>query len=223
MRRWLLILTCMIVALSSADCRAQYYRRWYGGGWGGYYGGGTTAYSSAVQAQSQYVAAQGQAAESYAKAAISAEQARSVYIENQAKFLEMRRQQKAALEEKKAQRLAEAKARTALRPPPKPATQRYPRLSSDQLDPLTGDIHWPDSLSGSEYADDRKAVEEALKSHAEYGPDDRSSKIIYDAAHRMMATRSLKVSELGSEGYASCRKFLNSLAIEGEHAQENLQ
>ena len=219
MARWLLILSIVVVAQSGTECRAQ----WYRGGWGGYgygYGGGSTPYSNAVNAQAQYVAAYGQALESNAKAAIDVEQARSQYLDNQAKYLEMKRQQRDASEARRAQRDAEAKAHAALRPPPKPATERYPRLASDQLDPLSGEIHWPDSLMDSDYAEDRKSVEGALKSQAEYGPDGRSSKIIYDAAHRMMAIRSRNVAELGSEGYASCRKFLNSLAIEGEHAQE---
>lgn len=222
MGRWLLILASALVALSGSDCRAQY-GRWYGGGWGGYYGGGSTPYSNAVNAQAQYVAAAGQARESAAKAAIDVEQARSVFIDNQNKFLNMRREQRAIIEAKKDQREADAKARAAQRPAPKTKTELYPRLASDQLDPLTGEIHWPDCLVDADYAADRTAIEAALKSQAEFGPDSRSAKIIYDATHRMMALRSRSVSSLGSAGYASCRKFLNSLAIEGEHAQESLK
>jgi hypothetical protein len=224
MGRWLLFLVSVTTILCCSDCSAGWYGRWYGyggyGGWGNYGWGGSTPYSNAVRAQADLTMARGAAAENYAKASIANEQARSVYLDNEAKFLEMRRQQKAAYEAKKQQRLDEAKARNALRPPPKPASELYPRLSTDQLDPLTGEIHWPDSLSGSEYAEDRKVIEDALKSQAELGPNERTSRIIYDAAHNMMAIRARNVSELGSQGYAACRKFLNSLAIEGEHAQE---
>ena len=227
MGRWWLILVSVVTLLSCTDCQAQWYGRWYGyGGWGGYgdYNwGGSTPYSNAVRAQAELTMAQGAAAENYAKATVANEQARSVYLDNQAKFLQMRREQKAAYEARKQQRVEEAKSRNALRPPSKTRTELYPRLSSDQLDPLTGEIHWPDSLSGSEYAEDRKVVEDALQSQAEFGPNERTSRIIYDAAHRMMAIRSQNVSELGSQGYASCRKFLNSLAIEGDHAQEALK
>jgi len=226
MARWLLFIVSVTTTLSCTDCSAQWYGRWYGyGGWGGwgdynYNWGGSTPYSNAVRAQAELTMAQGAAAENYAKASIANEQARSVYLENQAKFLEMRREQKAVADAKKQQRLDEAKARNALRPPPKSPTELYPRLSSDQLDPLTGEIHWPDSLSGSEYAADRNVVEDALRAQAEFGPNERTARIIYDAAHRMMAIRARNVSELGSQRYAASRKFLNSLAIEGQHARE---
>src|ERR1700741_5257523 len=217
MGRWLLILASTLLAMSGSECSAQW---WGGWGWGGYYGGGSTPYSNAVNAEAQYIAAYGQASEDAANAAIAAEQARSRYIENQAQFQAMRREQRAAAEAKKEQREAEAKARAAKRPPAKPMVDRYPRLASDQLDPLTGEIQWPDCLSDGDYASDRTAIESALKSQAEIGANARDSKIIYDAAHRMMALRSRSVASLGSEGYSSCRKFLNSLALEGEHAQE---
>lgn len=230
MRRWLLILLIAMFATSGADCHAQWYR-WYG--WGNYnygYNGGGTPESLALRSQAELTMAQGAAAENIAKANVANEQARSIYIDNASKYLEyqekyqqMRREYRAAQEAKDQKRREDARARAALRPPRKTGTELYPRLSADQLDPLTGTIHWPDSLMGDEYRDDRRLVEDALQSQAELGPDDRSSKIIYDASHRMMTIRSRKVAELGSAGYSACRKFLNSLAIEGDHAREALQ
>lgn len=225
MVRYLIVLTGMLTIFSCEECQARWYARWYG--WGNYYGnydsGGSTPYSNAVRAQAELTLAQGAARESAAKAAISAEQARRVYLENQARYLEMRREQKAVSDAKKQQRLEESSARNSLKPPPKSKTELYPRLSSDQLDPLTGEIQWPEWLTGSEYAEDREIIESALKSQAEFGPDARTSRIIYDAAHRMMAIRSRNVTEIGSQAYTSCRRFLNSLAIEGEHALEVLK
>jgi hypothetical protein len=163
------------------------------------------------------------AAREYAQAAIAQEQARSAYIDNQQKYTTMRRQFHEAMAAKEQQRVDEAKARAAQRPAPKPKTERYPRLSSDQLDPVTGQIQWPDTLMGPEYAEDRKVIEDALKTQAEVGPNDRTASIIYDAAHRMMTTRSKDVISLGSQRYAACRKFLNSLAMEGQHAMEEVK
>jgi len=234
MRSLCFLLGCAMFTFSADSCTAQWYQPWYGynnygtgyayggsGGYGGvYYGDPGTPYSNAVRAQADLTRAQGVAAENAAEAALAVEKARSQYLDNQVKFLTMRREYKATIEARREQRKEEAQARAAARPAPKPDTQLYPRLAYDQLDPLTGDIAWPECLQDDEYAQDRSLVEAALSTQGEFGPDDRSSQIIYDAAHRMMTTRSRRVIELGSEGYASCRRFLNSLAIEGDHARE---
>ncbi len=219
MRRWLLILMCGSCAVSGGASQAQ----WYGGynhGWGGGVG---TAYSADVRARASLTMAQGAASEYYAKARLTNEAARSQFIDNQAKYISMRRALTASNEAREQQRLADARARVALRPPPKSLAQIYPRLSEDQLDPLTGDIHWLELLEGSEYSDDRKAIEDALKAQVEYGPSDRTSKIISDAAQRMMKTLSSDYAKVGAENYSSYRRFLNSLSVEGQQAQEELK
>lgn len=217
MRRWCLILASAIVALSGADCHAQWY-----GGWGGYTEA-ATPYSAAVRSQAEMTMAQAAAAESYAKAAIANEQARSLYLENEARFIQLRRANRDARDTREEQKKQEQKARAALRPPPRPLTQLYPRLSSDQIDPLTGEIHWPGCLMGGGYADDRKTVEDSLRTQAEYGPNDRTTKTMYEASHRMMRTLSGDYGVLGPADYAPCRKFLTSLSVEGNHAQEALR
>ena len=164
MGRWCLILASAMAALSGANCQAQWY-----GGWGGYTET-ATPYSAAVRSQAEMTMAQAAAAESYAKASIANEQARSLYLENEARFIQLRRANRDAKDAREEQKKQEQKARAALRPPPKPVTAVYPRLSSDQIDPLSGD----------------------------YGV-------------------------LGPADYTPCRKFLTSLSVEGNHAQEALR
>lgn len=217
MRHWCLILAIAISALGGADCRAQWY-----GGWGGYTQA-ATPYSAALRSQAEMTMARGAAAENLAKAAISREEARSAYIDNEAKFIQLRRENREIKDAREEQKKQEQRAKAALRPPPKPLTALYPRLSSDQIDPLTGEIHWPGCLTGSGYAADRKPVEEALRTQAEYGPNDRTTKTIYDASHRMMQTLSGDYASLGPENYGPCRRFLTSLSVEGNHAQEALK
>ena len=214
MRRWCIILASAMTALSGADCHAQ----WYGG-----YTDAATPYSAAVRSQAQMTMAQGAAAESYANAAISTEQARSLFLENEARFIQLRRENRDAKDAREAQKKQEQKERAALRPPPKRLTELYPRLSSDQIDPLTGAIQWPTCLMGGSYAEDRKSVEDALRTQADYGSSDRTTKIIYDGAQRMMLTLSGDYGMLGPKDYAPCRRFLTSLSVEGNHAQEALQ
>ncbi len=217
MKRWCLMLASAIVALSGGDCHAQWY-----GGWGGY-SEAATPYSAAVRSQAEMTMAQGAAAASYAEAAIANEQARNLFLENEAKFIQLRRANRDAKDARKEQKKQEQKAKAALRPPPKSPTHLYPRLSSDQIDPLTGEVHWPGCLMGADYANDRKTVEDSLRTQAEYGPNDRSTITVYEASHRMMGTLSGDYGELGPANYAPCRKFLTSLSVEGNHAQESLK
>jgi hypothetical protein len=214
-----LLVMCSWVAFSR-DGQAQWYGDW-GWGWGwGWSGEGSTPYSNAVRAEAEYVRAAGEASKSYAEAAAANEQARAAYMENQARLKQLRVEQKAAMAEQKARKEAEAQARVAKRPPPKPRTELYPRLSADQLDPLTGVINWPDCLKDAAYDEQRAVIEQALHEQAEYGPSDRTSKIIYDAAHRMLAIRAPSTRGMSSRDYSAYRRFLNSLAMEGEHAEE---
>ena len=214
MGRWCLIFASAMAAIAGADCHAH----WYGG-----FTEAATPYSAAVRSEAEMTMARGAAAESLGRAAISREEARSAYLDNEAKFIQLRRENRDIKDAREAQKKQEQKAKAALRPPPKPLTALYPRLSSDQIDPLTGEIHWPGCLMGGGYADDRKSVEDALRTQAEYGPNDRTSKTIYDASHRMMRTLSGEYGVLGPADYAPCRKFLTSLSVEGNHAQEALK
>ena len=200
------------ILLAAPQCQAQWYTGWYGG-WSGE---GSTPYSSAVKAHANLVAAEGQAAESYARAAAAAEQARAQYLENQARYVEWRRQQQWITEERRAARLAAMRAKAARRPAPRAPTDLYPPLAPDQLDRLTGEIHWPPCLMDTEYAADRKIVEGALQTRAETGPDERTSSILHDAAWRMLAHSAPSVRRLDSQEHLACRRFLKSLMLEGQ-------
>lgn len=242
MQRGLLILIVAVGLLDSGVCQAQWVNpavtRWYIAGnpgiwnapvqWGA--GGytyfpenGQTAYSTAVRAQAELTYAQGLAAERYAKAAEYNEQARKQYLENKAQYDEMRRQQRAVIEAREQKEREEQRVRASRRPPPKKPTEVYARLSADELDPVTGDIHWPESLRTSAYAEDRRIIEEALKMQAEEGPSERTAKIIFDAARDMRDIVSSQIKDLGFEAYSANRRFLNSLAVEGNHALEAMK
>jgi hypothetical protein len=225
MGRLVQAMVAAVVLLSCSDGMAQWYGGWYGyGNWGGYYyGESSTPYSSAVRAEAEMAKALGQEAESLARAAETNERARSQYLENQARFVELRRQQKVYMETQKYKREEEGRQKFALRPPAKPHTVMYPRLSADQLDPQTGHIHWPAYFLTPEFESERKIIEGALKEQAEHGPEARTSKILFDAAYRMESIRSPSMRSLSSQEYAAAHKFLKSLAHEGEHALEAMK
>ena len=135
----------------------------------------------------------------------------------------MRRELRAATEAAQEKRKADERAKAALHPPPKTPAQIYPRLGSDQLDPLTGVIRWSEPFLDKEFQDDRTTVETALQTQVEYGANQRTSKIVFDAAHRMLKTLSADYAKVGAEHYSSSRRFLNSLSVEGDHAMEGLK
>ncbi len=242
MKRWLLILVVAVYWFGADRACAQwvnpYVTQWHVysdmGLWngpvqygaGGYYYypyNGQTAYSNAVRAEAELTMARAEAAEQYAKAAEYNERARQQYLENKARYDEIRRQQRAAIEARKQKEREEQRIRASRRPPPKKPTELNPRLSPDQLDPLSGEIHWPDSLMSSAYEEDRRVIEGALRRQAEDGPSERTARIINDAALRMRTIVSSQIGDLGFETYSANRRFLNSLAVEGQHALEEMQ
>lgn len=184
---------------------------------------GDTAYSTSMRMQADMALRQQEAAQNQAAAAAAAQQAQQEYNANVAQYNEMRRQQRAAVEAKRQADKDAMRASAANRPAPKKQTELYPRLAADQLDPATGTIHWPDALTGPAYADDRSKIEDALKDQAKNGPSPRSASIIFDASRDMRTQLSKDMNTIGFESYSSTRKFLNSLALEGDHAMEALK
>lgn len=230
----LLAVTCLTADAQRRGFRgARRWSVWHGGvnwwhapvqyGAGGYWYypyGAQTAYGNAARAQADMIAAQGQAQVAAAKAAKANEEARAQYLENKARYEQIRREQRAATEARKAKELAERKERAAARPPAK-VSDRYDRLPLDQLDHTTGEIQWPDALLKPDYEEDRTTVEKALVRQAQDGPSERTARIIQDASDRMKKTVSSQLNELGFEEYSRLRQFLGSLSVEGYHALED--
>lgn len=136
-------ITAFLAAASDVSAQYGYYRPYHGyGAYGSSYGGfgaGTTAAGSYMAGMGQAIQAQGAYNQMTAAAAIDAEKARSLAIDNKTKAAQayyelqrMNREEKAAREER------EAKLRVTKVPPPK-----IPRLTASQLDPVTGQIAWP--------------------------------------------------------------------------------
>lgn len=212
--------------------------RRYWGGWGGVpyvqygaYGaystpgyGVQTAYGDAVRANAQAAVAQSQINKANAQAAEYNEKAREQYLKNQAVYNEMRQQQRAAMEERKAAKEAETQARrdkAASRPKRRP-TDLYPRLGPEQLEPAIGGIIWPESLQGESFAEDREKIEKELTFIAESGPNARSASVIREVCERMKDNTASIMTDMGFDTYREARKFLCSLSVEGYYALEEL-
>ena len=196
-------------------------------GWGfQYYGynynyGTQTAYGNAASARADLIKAQGQASKSQAEASVANEQARQQYLENQEKYLQMRQEQKAVIEARKAKEREERQEQIKSRPQKKP-TDLYPRLSIDQLDSTAGVIHWPDSLRGTDFDEERNQLDDAVRSIAEHGPSERLATSIKSTVDKMKTKTQPLMAEVGFEEYSEVRKFLGSLSVEGYYALEEL-
>lgn len=228
----------LLLMLASADpCNAQFVnRRWAVGnggyrgvGWGhvqygaGGYGyntyGAQTAYGNAVRSQAALTMAQGKARVDQAKANEANEAARQQYIENKARYLQLRNQQKAVIDARNEKELEVRRERAAKRVPPKP-TRLYARLSADQLDPTTGKINWPECFLDKEFDEGREKIESAVDFIAQNGPDERSASIINQTAKDMRPALNDMLGDIGFEAYSDARKFVGSLSVEGYYALE---
>ena len=201
---------------------AGYGRVQYGASGYSYYpNGNQTACGNALRAQADLTMARGRAARQQAQANEYNERARRLYLENKARYLEIRNQQRDVIEEHEAEEQAAQQERASNRQTRRP-TELYPRLSVGQLDPTTGKITWPKCLTRDSFQQDRQQIESAVRSMAENGPGQRSAGIIHSTATQMKSDANALMSEIGFEAYSDARKFLGSLSVEGYYALENL-
>ena len=193
--------------------------RWYrAGGYGGYpyggFGGGAvSAVGDARRGFSEVVRAQGEAAETASRARINNEQARSSYLDNRLKYIQIKQER---------ERLGKA-VRADYYAKKRESVQRYlaskrskqpPRLSPGQLDPATGKLTWPNTLLADEYSKYRKQLDEVfeLKSYTN-ATSDIATKIT-SLTKQMKNELKKHIRKMPPTEYISARRFLDKLANE---------
>lgn len=229
MKRAAMLLSLAIVSIWPSDSSAvegvsSGGRRWYvapgagrGYGYGGYGGGyASTAQQGYMQGMASVIAASGEATEAVSRASINNEEARSAYIDNQKKWTETYFEKKRINEQfRDVQVEHDRQARDkwlAERPSGIP-----PRLSPSQLDPSTGHIVWPDALRGEEYAQQRKHIEELVLLRNITSSTTDVAHDLHSAAREMQADLKAHINTLSPNEYIPARKFLDSLAYEGQY------
>ena len=184
-----------------------------GGGWGWGGGGGGTVAGNAMQGMSSVINAAGNYNLSTSAAAINMTQAEKQSIQNWAQFTDTyfdlrarNRQEQAAargkpVSEEYMHRWAQAGA-------PKP-------LSTQQLDPVSGEITWPDVLQDGKFSRQRDVLQTAMTERSKLGtlttPDRQKAKA---AAQAMLDQLGAMIQDLAPEDYMSAKKFIQSLVIE---------
>jgi hypothetical protein len=198
------------------------------GGGGGLSGGGSvsdpiTAFTAAsYNGMANLVRFEGQYALDTSKASINFEQARTLYLENQRRMLEIRRSEYWASAAAKAQdiedrHLAQLRSKELL-----DANRPLPSPSSD-LDPITGRIHWPSTLMAMDFDNARKELDSLFDTRAKTG-----SPVAEVSNHIKVTVREMKqllhesVLKIPLEDYSEARQFLDQLVASAQLKQRRI-
>lgn len=163
---------------------------------------------------------------STSQAAILRQQARWLDRENDLKYVQARLAWKEMLRD--ARLRAREQRETAITDGQKKLAARQAtdyriayQLSADELDPVTGTIHWPAALQHAKFRSDRERVNELMRQLASYG-DAQSG-----AAHEVVRCtdrliRGLRVDSqvVPRDQYLAAQKFLRGLKCEAEALSE---
>jgi hypothetical protein len=201
-------LTALAALTAALPAAAQW------GGWG--YGSGmaVTAGQAADYGYSAVIASEGQANLSNSEAAKNWEQAKSMEIDNRAKWTEtyfdMRRTNREKRAEEEGPRVPQEQAiRIA-----KMATP--PRLDSTQLDPLTGHIEYPLMLRDGRFAENRSQLDSlfAHRASTQGSIDFEDQRKIRQTVSNFIDVLKAHVNDYPANDYGRARTFLDSLLHE---------
>jgi hypothetical protein len=177
---------------------------------------GSTVGGDIARSQAEFVRAAGEYNLNTSKGMINMQTAKSMEIENRLRwtetFFEMRRVNRTA-------RALEAGPRPTMEQVVRYARMQAPRrLSSLELDPITGDISWPVVLQDSPYIENRAFLEEQFRMRAKSGGsfDYAQFDTVEAAFENFKANLLTNVSKYSGRRYGEARNFLDSLKLEFE-------
>lgn len=176
-------------------------------------------YADVVRAAGSYNVQTSEAMKNY-------EDTRSKFLDNKRKWQELYWDRKHQGEEEAAKRHARERERRekyfASRERTSSTTQTQ-RLTPSQLDPTTGKIYWPQTLTADEFATEREKLEElfVLRAHAQtsFGSFDVADDV-KKTCDQMMATLKSNIKGMTPQEYISGRKFIEGLQAEIQHVHE---
>ena len=170
-----------------------------------------TPYSAEANAMGNLVRAQGDYNQASSKALIDQEEARRRYIDNQRKLISNRQEIKRAALTNDAKELENARAARA-REEEFQAAHRPQPLSSDQLNPMTGAIQWPEILRADAFAETRKSLDALFEKRAKYGSSSDLTGQIRTKTGELKEALRHQIKEIPLAQYSESRKFLERLA-----------
>jgi len=210
----------LLLALSTATASAQYVGRGYPGGaygyggWGGGGWGGGTAAGNAAQGMASVIQAEGSRNLMNSEAAKNYEDARSKYFDNRIKgtqtYFELRRMNRAYTDAEREKPItSEAAFRMAHEAAPK-------RITNSQIDPITGNIHWPSVLTEEDYSDDRQILDvlfaQRERKHGSLTAEEYQE--VQKATQALLNNLKKNVKKYQPNDFLAAKKFTESLAYE---------
>ena len=203
----------VVVVAPSADAQ-------WGGGWGGGYGGGwgmswaSTAQQGADMGMAAIVRSQGYANLKNSEAAKNWEEAKTLDIQNRLRWTETYFEMRKVNRERRAEEAGppitqeQAIALAKMKVPP--------RLTSTQLDPVTGHIEYPLILTQDIYQQYRQRLDALFARRAESGGSIRFEdfQAIQSTVSQFVEALQKNVDQYAAGDYGRARNFLDSLASE---------
>jgi hypothetical protein len=180
----------------------------YGYGYGGY-GGGTVA-SNNMNGMANMMSAKGSYNLQTSQAAINTQQAESEYIQNRQAatnaYFDMRATNRAA---------------TAAERGPRPTTQQLAQMAAQgvpkpispgDMDPVSGQLNWPDLLQDDQFKSERDDVEQLVAKQSANGRLGYSDKVQFEkTVNEMFQKLKAEITAVPSQQYVASRSFLQSL------------
>ncbi|PQO33927.1 hypothetical protein [Blastopirellula marina] len=204
------LLAALVMPLLVSSCYAQY----YGGPYGYGYGYSSTAAEGAAHGLADVVRSAGSYNLDTSRAMVNVEDARKAYIQNrelaQETWFDMRRRNDAYRAEKRG---------------PAPTSeqifrinaQRAPsRLNDDQIDPVTGELHWPLLLTSAIYDPYRKVIDKGFEVRAQQGSFksfDKQQSLV-KAVDTMYDVLKKRIRDYEPQQYVDANRFMEALSYD---------
>jgi hypothetical protein len=183
------------------------------GGYMGFYGGtpgGATVEGSMMQGMASMMSAAGNYNLATSAAAVNLTQARKQDIVNRQNavdaYFAMKETNRSATAANRSPRLSEEQlVRIAAQAAPKP-------IDASELNPVTGQVVWPELLKGDSFRQERAIIEELLSRQAKYGKlSIADHQRIGDAMESMSDKLRDRIRDVPSGEYIDTKNFLKSL------------
>jgi hypothetical protein len=182
----------------------------YGDGGYGYGGAAQTAESAALQGLSQVISAEGQYNLATSKATVNMTEAESDWLRDNVQWRQTLGQSRDIGREERERELGP-------RPTPEELARRAragaPRsLTTGQIDPVSGVLHWPAALQVASFEAQRSAVDEYTAKWVRYGGLDYDTQSqVRENIGTMLDVLKSQIASIPPQDYVACRKFLQSL------------
>lgn len=206
-----------VIGLCCGPGFAQVYygaQPWYYGGaypYGYGYGGvGSTVYSTNAQAYSNLLRTQAQYNEAAAEAMLRYQQARGMYIQNQAALLDLYQQRAQQIRPIRPESLGDRAADRERGQRDREADQQRGSegLTSAEYNPSTGKLHFPAALKDPAFEEERSRLQSLFAMRAAFGAAQERDQQIVETSQRMLSMLKERIEELPPAEYLAARTFL---------------